>query len=86
MRRLLLTILCCILLITTVSAAGSVTDLRSSTLVSENGSCEVTLTFQFQLDAVPAVLDFPCLPPPGTSPSTAAARRPPSPRKPVWWI
>ena len=59
MRRLLLTILCCVMLITAVSAAGSVTDLRSSTLVSENGSCEVTLTFQFQLDAVPAVLDFP---------------------------
>ena len=59
MRRLLLTLLCCLMLITTVSAAGSVTDLRSSTLISEDGSCEVTLTFQFQLDAVPAVLDFP---------------------------
>ena len=59
MRRLIMLILCCLVLTTAVSAAGSVNDLQSSTLVAGNGSCEVTLTMELTLDAVPAQLNFP---------------------------
>lgn len=58
-RRFIIAILCCLLLTTTVSAAGSVEDLQSSTLISDSGSCEVTLTMTITLDTVPARLDFP---------------------------
>ena len=58
-RRFIIAILCCLLLTTTVSAAGSVEDLQSSTLISDSGSCEVTLTMSITLDTVPARLDFP---------------------------
>ena len=59
MRRIFLLFLCCLLLTTAVSAAGSVSDLQNSTLVAANGSCEVTLTMELTLDAVPAELNFP---------------------------
>ena len=59
MRRIFIALLCILLLTTAVSAAGTVNDLQSSTLVSDSGSCEVTLTMLLTLDAVPAKLDFP---------------------------
>lgn len=58
MRRILIVILCCLLLTTAVSAS-SVTDLQSTTSVHSNGTCEVTLTVQLQLDEVPGSLNFP---------------------------
>jgi len=58
-RRFIIAILCCLLLTTTVSAAGSVDDLQSTTLISDSGSCEVTLTMTVSVDTVPAELDFP---------------------------
>ena len=58
MRRILMAILCCLLLVTAVSAS-SVTDLQSNTSVHANGTCEVTLTVQLQLDEIPESLNFP---------------------------
>ena len=59
MRRILIAVLCCLMLITAVSAASSATDLQSNTVVKSDGTCEVTLTLQLQLDEVPADLLFP---------------------------
>ena len=59
MRRILIMILCCLLLTTAVSAAGAVEDLQSSTLVSDTGNCDVTLTLTLTVDAPPDRLDFP---------------------------
>ena len=59
MRRILITILCCLMLATAVSAASSVTDLQSSTTVTANGTCEVTVTLQLKLEEAPAQLLFP---------------------------
>ncbi|MBQ2785151.1 MAG: DUF2207 domain-containing protein [Oscillospiraceae bacterium] len=59
MRRILIAVLCCLMLVTAVSAASSVTDLQSNTTVTENGTCEVTVTLQLKLEEVPAKLLFP---------------------------
>ena len=59
MRRILIAVLCCLMLVTTVSAASSVTDLQSSTTVTSNGTCEVAVTLQLKLEEVPAQLLFP---------------------------
>ena len=59
MRRFILAILCCLLLVTTVSAADTVEDLQSNTLVAANGSCDVTLTLQIFVDSVPSQLTLP---------------------------
>ena len=59
MRRFVIAILCCLLLVTTVSAAGIVDDLQSNTLVAVSGSCEVTLTLQISVDAAPSQLVLP---------------------------
>ncbi len=59
MRRFFIAILCCLMLVTAVSAASSATDLQSSTTVTSNGTCEVTLTLQLQLEERPAQLLFP---------------------------
>lgn len=59
MRRTLLLFLCCLMLVTTVYAAGGVSDLQGNTAVSSNGSCRVTLTVQMHLDEVPGELVFP---------------------------
>lgn len=59
MRRFVIAILCCLLLVTTVSAAGIVDDLQSNTLVAVSGSCEVTLTLQITVDSVPSQLALP---------------------------
>lgn len=58
MRRIFIAILCCLLLTTAVSAS-SVTGLQSNTSVHANGTCEVTLTVQLQLDEIPESLNFP---------------------------
>ena len=59
MRRIFLAIFCCLLLATTVSAASKADDVQSSTLVSDTGSCEVTLTLTLSLDEAPGRLVFP---------------------------
>lgn len=59
MRRILIAILCCLMLVTAVSAASHVTDLQSSTTVTSDGTCEVSLTLQLKLEDVPGQLLFP---------------------------
>lgn len=59
MRRIFIAILCCLMLVTAVSAANTATDLQSNTTVSENGTCKVSLTLQLKLEEVPAQLIFP---------------------------
>lgn len=45
MRRFFIVILCCMLLCTAVFAAGTVSDMRNTTVVSSNGSCAINLVF-----------------------------------------
>lgn len=59
MRRIFSLLLCLLLLTTAVSAAGSVSRLESSTTISANGTCQVTLVVQFSLDSVPETLRYP---------------------------
>ncbi len=59
MRRVILALLCLFLLTTTVSAAGTVTSLQSTTQVDTDGGCSVTLTLQLSLDATDTDLTFP---------------------------
>lgn len=59
MRRLLLACLICLFLVTTVSAAGSVTQLENDTSVSSDGTCEVVITAQIRVDDAPDSLYFP---------------------------
>lgn len=59
MRRFFIALICCILLVTAVSAASSATDLQSNTTVSSDGTCQVTVTLQLKLDENPAQLLFP---------------------------
>lgn len=58
-RRLLILILCILMLTTTVYAAGSTKSVRSSSVVSSNGSCDVTLTVTVYLDEPADGLTFP---------------------------
>ena len=55
MRRVLIAFLCCLLLVTAVSAASTATDLQNNTTVSSDGTCQVAITLQLKLDEVPAV-------------------------------
>lgn len=55
MRRFFIVILCCLLLCTAVSAAGTVTDMQNTTVVSSNGTCEVTLVFTMTSDGSEAL-------------------------------
>lgn len=59
MRRFLLVILCVMMLTTAVFAAGTVSDMQSTTTVSTNGSCDITLTFTLTLDGSDAVPRYP---------------------------
>lgn len=59
MRRIFSILLCLLLLTTAVSAAGSVSRLDSSTTISANGTCQVTLVVQLLLDSVPETLRYP---------------------------
>jgi len=58
-RRLFIFILCILMLTTTVYAAGSTKSVRSSSVVSSNGSCDVTLTVTVYLDEPADGLTFP---------------------------
>ena len=58
-RRLFIFILCILMLTTTVYAAGSTKSVRNSSVVSPNGSCDVTLTATIYLDAPADGLTFP---------------------------
>jgi len=59
MRRMIIALLCCLMLVTTVSAESLVTELDSSTTVSSNGTCEVVITLKLSLDSEPADIWFP---------------------------
>lgn len=59
MRRILIGLICCLLLVTGVSAAGTVSQLQTGTIVNSDGTCEVTVTLQLKLDSVPASLMYP---------------------------
>lgn len=50
MRRFLIAILCCLFLTTAVCAAGTVSDMQNTTVVSSDGSCSVTLVFTMTHD------------------------------------
>ena len=59
MRRIIIGLLCCLLLVTGVSAAGTVSQLQTGTIVASDGTCQVTVTLQLRLDTVPASLMYP---------------------------
>lgn len=59
MRRMGIFLILCMILTTTVFAAGNVTQMQSNTTVHSSGKCDVTLTVQLNLDEVPAQLVFP---------------------------
>ena len=59
MRRIIIGLLCCLLLVTGVSAAGTVSQLQTGTIVASDGTCQVTVTLQLKLDDVPASLMYP---------------------------
>lgn len=59
MRRFFIVVLCVFLLAVTVSAAGTVTDLQSATQVNSDGTCQVSVTFQLQVDSSSDSLIFP---------------------------
>ncbi len=58
MRRFIMFLLLACLLVTTVSAA-EVSALHSDTVVGENGSCQVTLSFTLELEGAVTSLVFP---------------------------
>ena len=55
MRRFFIVILCCLLLCTAVSAAGTVSDMRNTTVVSSSGICSVSLVFTITHDGSEAL-------------------------------
>lgn len=59
MRRFFLLLLCCFILTTAVSAANTATQVQSNTIISSDGTCQVTLTVQLQVDSPPGNLSFP---------------------------
>ena len=59
MRRILIALVCCLLLTMAASAASRVSDLQSTTTVSSDGTCRVTVTVVLQLEEAPGKLYFP---------------------------
>lgn len=59
MRRVFIFLLCCLLLITTVSAAGSVTNLQSNATLASDGTCRVSLLIYLTVDSGDGDLRFP---------------------------
>ncbi len=59
MRRIFAAIFCLLALATSVSAAGTVTQLESTTQVSTDGGCQVSIVMQLSMDTAPEELDFP---------------------------
>ena len=58
-RQLCICILCVLMLTTAVQAAGSTKSLRNSSVISANGSCDVSLTVTVYLDGPADKLTFP---------------------------
>lgn len=63
-RRVFIAILCLLLLTTAVSAAGTVTGLQSSAVISSDGTCQISLVLQLTMDGTETDLQFPL---PGTA-------------------
>lgn len=59
MRRIFIAILCLFLLTTAVSAAGSVTNMQSNTVIASNGTCQINMVLQLSVDSVDGTLKFP---------------------------
>ena len=59
MRRIIAVILCCFLLAMPVSAASRISDLQSTTTVSSDGTCRITVTVVLQMEEKPQELLFP---------------------------
>lgn len=59
MRRIFLFVLCLCLLATAVHAAESVTNMESSAVVAENGTCRMSITFQITVQSSDEDLYFP---------------------------
>ena len=57
--RIVLAVLCCMLLATTVYAENSATAVENYSAVSVDGSCQVTLTLKVKLDTAASGLTFP---------------------------
>ena len=59
MRRFLIFLSILLLLVVPVSAANGAQSVQNQTVISADGSCDVTLTVVLQLDSVPKDLSFP---------------------------
>lgn len=59
MRRIFIAILCLLLLVTTVSAVGSVTEMQTNAIIASNGTCQVSLVIQLTVDSDDGDLRFP---------------------------
>lgn len=59
MRRVFIFLLCSLLLITTVSAAGSVTELQSNATLASDGTCQISLLIYLTVDSGDGDLRFP---------------------------
>ena len=59
MRRIIIVLICCLLLTMAASAASHVSDLQSTTTVSNDGTCRITVTAVLQLEEAPGKLYFP---------------------------
>lgn len=59
MRRIAIITAICLLLALPVSAFSGISSAENQTVVSAEGTCEVTLTLALQLDTIPAALVFP---------------------------
>ena len=59
MRRILILLALCLLLTMAASATSHITDLQSTTTVSTDGTCRVTVSVVLQLEDAPEKLTFP---------------------------
>ncbi|MCD7859153.1 MAG: DUF2207 domain-containing protein [Firmicutes bacterium] len=59
MRRFWIFCLCAAMLVGTAAASNHISDFTSTTVVSSDGSCEVSLILQLELDTMPEELSFP---------------------------
>ena len=59
MRRVLIALICCMMLTMAASAVSYVSELQSTTTVSSDGTCRVTVTVLLQIEEAPGKLYFP---------------------------
>ena len=59
MRRMWIAVLCLFLLVTSVSGANSVSQLQSSTAISADGTCQISMILQLHMDGTESKLLFP---------------------------